>query len=130
MIHFATFSIATTIMLLANMLTGVVFDNTGILSLMLVCAVCTLFCNVTLYYVTNDFGNMLTIFGVLCIVFIGGRLFGWHLSLLDFVSSALLTVGLILVNYELNSQTAKKMNQQLQALKEVEMEKEKTDELK
>lgn len=90
------------------MLTGIVFNNTGILSLILACAVCTLFCNVFLYYVTTDFGNILTVLGVLIIVYIGSKLFGWELSILDLIISGVLTIGLIFANYELDSQTAKK----------------------
>lgn len=112
-----------------NMLSGVVYNNAAILSLMVVCAACTLFCNVFLYYVTADFGNILTVFGVLGIVYIGSKLFGWELSILDLVMSGVLTIGLIVANYELNSQTAKKMNQQLEILKEAAKEAEQSDDL-
>lgn len=129
-VHFATFSMATFVMMFVNMLSGVVYNNTAILSLMVVCAVCTIFCNVFLYYVTNDFGNILTVLGVLGIVYIGSKLFGWELSILDLVMSGVLTLGLIFANYELNSQTAKKMNQRLEILKEVTKETEEVENLK
>lgn len=107
-VHFATFSMATFVMMFVNMLSGVVYNNATILSLMIVCAACTLFYNLFLYYVTSDFGNVLTVLGVLGIVFIGSKLFGWELSILDLIMSGLLTIGLIFANYGLNSQTAKK----------------------
>ncbi|MDN6070309.1 MAG: hypothetical protein L0I48_03840 [Lactococcus plantarum] len=129
-VHFATFSMATFVMMFVNMLSGVVYNNAAILSLMVVCAACTLFCNMFLYYVPTDFGNILTVFGVLGIVYIGSKLFGWELSILDLVMSGVLTLGLIFANYELNSQTARKMNQQLEILKEAAKDAEKSDDLK
>ncbi|MCJ1975442.1 hypothetical protein GYN12_05580 [Lactococcus piscium] len=114
---FATFSMATTMILFVNILGGTSLTNFIVLEVMAVCALSTLFCTLFLTYVQTDFKNYLAVVGVVLIVSLGSYVFNWQLSLVGILLSAGVTLVLIFINYELDKQTAKEMNQLLKSLK-------------
>ncbi|MCJ1977752.1 hypothetical protein [Pseudolactococcus paracarnosus] len=116
-LFFATFSMATTMILFMNMLSGVSLTNINVLEMMAVAAVSTLFCTLFLIYVQTDFKNYLAVGGVVLIVSLAGYIFDWQLSVTDILWSVGITLVLIFISYELDKQTAKEMNQLLKSLK-------------
>ena len=108
---------ATTMILVVNILGGTSLTNVIVLEVMAVCAISTLFCTLFLTYVQTDLKNYLAVVGVVLIVSLGSYIFNWQLSLVGILLSAGVTLVLIFINYELDKQTAKEMNQLLKSLK-------------
>lgn len=116
-LFFATFSMATTMILVVNILGGTSLTNAIVLEVMVICALSTLFCTLFLTYVQTDFKNYLAVVGVVLIVKLGSYIFNWQLSLAGLLMSAGVTLVLIFISYELDRQTAKEMNELLEILK-------------
>ncbi|WEV61161.1 hypothetical protein OZX68_02740 [Streptococcaceae bacterium ESL0729] len=114
---FSNFSVATTIILLASILTGTSLDNSLVGQIMITSLVSAIFCMTFLNLFDFAFKSILALLGVLLIVGSASLLFDWKTPLIMLASSLVMTAVIIAANYRMDKTTADELNRQIKTRK-------------